>query len=96
MTAEELVAKVKERCGDYDPLEATLWFIAVQEARAIFDSFSLKDLARSLLDYDLTTPRDRKELEEWVVNLSESNDNDWAWLDKALDSHFGVSEKENK
>ena len=95
MTVDELLKKIQERT-DEDPIEAALWFAACQEARGVFDAYSVKDLANviregePLRDGKLMT---RWDLHQWVddINANGFNNEPWDWLDAALDQHFGRS-----
>ena len=55
-TAEQMMARVSQlmigKEPDRDPLEATCWFIAYNEARGLLDAWTTKDIARSIRDGD--------------------------------------------
>lgn len=99
MTVEELEAKVEERTkhmsGTTPTLEALCWFIAVHDAKAVFDSYTVKDLAHEIVKGNpIGGPyEDHEDVKEWIEAVEQTNLGDeevWDWLDKALDDHFGV------
>lgn len=101
MTVEELELKVEEwtkRMSDTTPtLEALCWFIAVHDAKAIFDSYTVKDLAGEIVKGGLIAGpyETREDVEAWIETVEEDATSEaelshaWDWLDKALDDHFG-------
>lgn len=71
MTAQQMLDWIEEHAREkLDPqtpaLEAACWFIAVHDARAIFDSFTVKDLAREMLDGGLASPDTMEEVQDWL------------------------------
>ena len=91
MNAEQLVAKVRLLCGETNPTEATCWFIACREATFVLDDFHTEDLARILVHGEaLGGPfQTDADINAWVIDVEESYEGDWTWLDRALAEHFG-------
>ena len=100
MTYDELSQQVKQRLtnqSDKAVLDATCWFIAVHEARGVLDAWSLKDFARAIVAGEpLAGPFQTIEnVEAWIKELTEDAEEamSWAWLDEALDRHFGIDRR---
>lgn len=98
MDLEKFLAKVRAcqmRTNDgRDVVEAACWFVALQEAEQIIDSWRLKDFANAILQGDrLAGPyATREHLTEWLNDLNEDQPEakNWRWLDRALNQHFGI------
>ncbi len=101
MDVQELLNRVAGKLAlanpdsEATPLEAACWFIAVQEARDVLESFRAKDLAHVILDgLALGGPyRTEADLQVWIESVEDGYDHDddaWEWLDAAFNDHFGL------
>lgn len=104
MNADELIERVAEKnntCPNpvehFNPLEGALWFIAVAEARGIFDAWSVKDMAHAILGGDALFPgglKTKEDIERWIEEKEEFDGEDtehaWDWLEDELNRHFGI------
>ncbi len=90
MTRKQLLAEITKRNNtDETPQEQMLWFIAYQEALAVSESFTGKDIAWLFLK---GIPKmSNKGIDAWL----EEYGGDDADLLKTLDNFYGMAAKDN-
>lgn len=104
MTADQLLDWIRDNTGNHaedSQLSAALWFVAVYEAEACLETFSLKDWARMFADGTQIGPfQSREDLDRWCEENAETaaiaedeEDGDYyslAYFEPKLRVHFGI------
>ena len=84
-----------DKYTDGNPLKAADWFLAIYEAKVIFDSYRTKDLASVLLDggFEVIAGNDEYH-KNFFANLRESvedgYDDAFDDLEDMINNHFGL------
>lgn len=101
MTGKELIAKVAARCETgRDPVEATGWWIANQEAAGIWDLNS-REMASMVQGGSFPGPfQTEAHISDWIKDEEDASEGDtpgrWDSLDDELDEWFGLKTRDER
>lgn len=95
MRQREMVPEEYKEKWDRDrptATQATCWFLAVHESKAVWEAYSTKDLAEVIREGGvLAGPfKTIEDIETWIEILEEDAVGTWEWLGEELDAFYGL------